>query len=607
MKLFKKISVALCGVLFTLALSIGIAACDNSGTGGGGTGSQKTTYLVTLTYDEAQGRVALSPVRDGNRYEEGENVTVTLEPKPGRTISSFKVNGTEKALDENNSYTFSVTGDTTVEAVIEAVAMDEQTFSSLVGDVNFDGFSNQMRVYDGFPDNLTEFDFAYTICFDGSLVSRFKLDDDMKLVLVNEVYQDEDGKAVKYKRTAQNTVERTETGEDFAGFANPFGTLIQREDIIVTGDGVYSIEDPEKASAAAKALTGETEELDIFSLYAADKTVHTVVISTKTGQRGEGITLNYTYNTDYTFYVSQQPVDLSDRLLPYELQDEHVALEHALQNAAAAESYFYHVVEDGRIEYNIYVTDTAYYSDEGLGFAEAPADGGGTVVKDITLNEAGNAFVFGEPVLIDGEDENGEYLQHRISDIHDILAHFEEVTVALFEPKGEGVFELRPDDRDLAPAMALLFFEGNDSMSMLFANSVQITVKNEMIEKVFIQTSVMGFDTTYEYTYSGWDETSLPYQIAGEQTSDATPTKYYGTFADTDGKYLITISESGMTAVVDGAPVEVTELSYNGGADEFTFKLQGEGYSLTPNSDDDPLTELALWKGYSLTYLYRQT
>lgn len=607
MKFFKKLSVTLCGALFLLALSVGLAACGETGGTGGGAGSEKTTYLVTLTYDEAQGRAALSPVRDGNRYEEGENVTVTVEPKSGRTISSFKVNGREMALDENNSYTFSVTGDTAVEAVIEAVAMDEQTFSSLVGDVNFDGFSNQMRLYDGYPDTPIEFDFAYKICFDGSLVSRFKLDDDMKLVLVNEVYQDEGGKAVKYKRTVQNTVERTETGEDFAGFANPFGTLIQREDLIVTGDGVYSIEDPAKASAAAKVLTGETEELEFFSLYADDKTVHTVVISTKAGQRGEGITINYSYNTDYTFYVSQQPIDLSGRLLPYELQDEHVALERALQNAVAAESYFYHVVEDESIEYNIYVTDKAYYCDDGLGFAEAPADGGGTVVKEITLNDAGNALVFGDPVLVDGEDENGEYLQHQISDVHDILAHFENVTVALFEPKGEGVFELRPDDQDLVPAIAALFFEGNDSMSMLFAHSLQVTVKNETIEKVLIRTSVSSFDTTYEYTYSGWDETELPYPIAGEETPETTPQKYYGTFADKGGKYLITISERGMTATVDGAAAEVTEFVYNSRMDEFTFKLNGEEYSITPNSDDDPLTELALWKGISLTYLYRQS
>ncbi len=71
-------------------------------------------YRITVTYDETQGSVTLGAPEEGELYDEGETVTVTVAPNTGYAVETFTVSGKEDAALTNGSYTFTVTGDTAV-------------------------------------------------------------------------------------------------------------------------------------------------------------------------------------------------------------------------------------------------------------------------------------------------------------------------------------------------------------------------------------------------------------------------------------------------------------------------------------------------------------
>ncbi len=103
MRRAKRLIVAMCCIALVLTSTLlVVAACGAEG------------YSVTVSlYDEDKGSVTVSPPKSGTLYAQDEQVTVTVTPKEGYKVDSFKVNGADFYLQEGKC-TFEVTQDTTI-------------------------------------------------------------------------------------------------------------------------------------------------------------------------------------------------------------------------------------------------------------------------------------------------------------------------------------------------------------------------------------------------------------------------------------------------------------------------------------------------------------
>ena len=100
-------------------------------------------FSVSLKYDSSEGNITLSPDAQDGKYEKDTEVTVTVKAGNGFTRKSVTVNGGEVSPDENGIFTFTVTQDTEITAVFEAV-------SSLPENAKFDeAFLGTWRSADG--------------------------------------------------------------------------------------------------------------------------------------------------------------------------------------------------------------------------------------------------------------------------------------------------------------------------------------------------------------------------------------------------------------------------------------------------------------------------
>ncbi len=108
MNKLKKLFLTVLGAVLFVCMGVAIAACG---------GSKK--YTVTTEYEAGQGTVALSPEAEGNKYEKGTEVTVTVTPKTGYEVDTFTVSTDENAQLTGGKYTFEVSADTTVKATFK--------------------------------------------------------------------------------------------------------------------------------------------------------------------------------------------------------------------------------------------------------------------------------------------------------------------------------------------------------------------------------------------------------------------------------------------------------------------------------------------------------
>lgn len=124
MKRTKRLIVAiLCLALVLTSALLVVAACGDRG-----------FSITVLSYDEQKGSVAVSPPNSGSRYRANEQVTVTVVPSQNYEVQSFKVNGTEAAL-QNGEYTFEITQNTAIEVTFaEADPNREYTLTFELGD-----------------------------------------------------------------------------------------------------------------------------------------------------------------------------------------------------------------------------------------------------------------------------------------------------------------------------------------------------------------------------------------------------------------------------------------------------------------------------------------
>ncbi len=94
----------LCVLLVTC---VAFAACDPKHPAESG-------FKVTLDFNGEQGDVTLSKPAEGELYDAGEEVTVTVTPKEGWLLDTFTVSGFDDAALNGGGYTFDIQADTTV-------------------------------------------------------------------------------------------------------------------------------------------------------------------------------------------------------------------------------------------------------------------------------------------------------------------------------------------------------------------------------------------------------------------------------------------------------------------------------------------------------------
>ncbi len=119
MNKIKKLFLTVLGAVLFVCMGVAVAAC----------GSSKKTYSVQTEYESSQGTVSLSPEAEEGKYEEGTEVTVTVTPKSGYTVGTFTVNGEGKELSDENTYQFTVEGDTTIAATFTSEQTTPKQFT----------------------------------------------------------------------------------------------------------------------------------------------------------------------------------------------------------------------------------------------------------------------------------------------------------------------------------------------------------------------------------------------------------------------------------------------------------------------------------------------
>ncbi len=603
----KKKLFILCGILCIL-LAIAAVGCNEGPQGNQSTtdpnGSEEPsenpsddpsqtpsdTFTVTLVFDETIGTVTLSPEAKDNAYAVGTSVTATVEPLPGRKLSSFKADGEEKS-PVGGKYTFTVEKDVTLEAVFVTVPMPASVYESLLGQTAYTGNGSDSRVYDGNDNYPISFSYDFEVAFDGDLVRHTQYERSYNIYLHNRVYKNENGKAVSYSRNLDNTFTISDMGTDFSEYSNPFEEL-SPEDFIGTGDGGFTLTDAEKAQAAAFAFTGAKEDIANFTVFENEGKVSFIQIDSVVNARGEGFTLNYTYTSHYAFDIAE-PMDLGERITPYPTSAAHASLKNALEAAERAKSYTYHVKEDA--EYDCFVTEDAIYQNEGdgndLGYY-LHSDG---KLHEIYLEEG--KLTIGDVAMT--VDENLQTVP--ATDLDGFKPHFT-FAAELFEAKGNGVFELRTVETNIVREVAQILWNFNDPITMAYAYSVRITVKNDVIEKVEIGTMIWSFKTVFELTYSDWDMTKLPYLLdtaeGGTADPDTPAVEYPETFCgtyegdDTDSQfkshhYVVVIGKDTITASVDGEDIPITVTGYDKRHNELQITFDGTACYLSLDTDND--------------------
>lgn len=107
----------LCCVLI-LTCSLAFAACHR----------QEQGYKISVNYDSSLGNVTLSQPIEGELYDAGERVTVTVTPNSGYVVAAFQVSGYVDAQLSGNSYTFEIVDDTII-TVVFVEAFGDKTYT----------------------------------------------------------------------------------------------------------------------------------------------------------------------------------------------------------------------------------------------------------------------------------------------------------------------------------------------------------------------------------------------------------------------------------------------------------------------------------------------
>ncbi|MCH5157278.1 MAG: hypothetical protein J1G02_05320 [Clostridiales bacterium] len=325
--------------------------------------SDDTTIAVTfadtranVTVNAGDGaHVTLNPQPQNGKLKKGTSVTVTVTVDEGYVLDKVII-GEEVQL-VNNSYTFTVTNDVTIEVSTSSSPMLE-VLQALRGNVKFEGVMSLTR--DGESVNstlITIFDVVrnaiwqresskdYTTdmvwgkCADGTLGFYMHNFTNGRVQLVP--YEDNNGDTVP-----------------FEPYNNVFDKLLI-SDFTMVEDNVWSLDDKYSAQAVAFSISGYEFDVESLLIILTDDGVQLTIVSKDMvieGQNGDSVTLSFALELTAT----KDGATISDEV--FQDYPENSALAKALNEAVSATSYTasyskIDLSDDSKsVSYNAYVT-----------------------------------------------------------------------------------------------------------------------------------------------------------------------------------------------------------------------------------------------------------
>ncbi len=502
---------------------------------------KKDGYGINLEYNETLGSVILTPKKDV--YNVGDEIIIAVLPNENVKVDTFIINGKEEQLD-NNSYSFVITEISSENYEIKVsfnqlevpTEMPEEAVKSLQGRIKFEGyyFYNETGVdYD--TDN------AITTIFGTDAIHQVETDGATGEVYYDTLYVNNNGVLAQAYRTIDNVIEKIDSEDQFVDFYNPFDNLTA-SDFTYVEDYVFEITDKELAKIVATNITGWNESIETFYV-ELDEDFNVVMLLIKT----EEITIDeeVSYVSEYEFSVLEHgTAEVDPQLLaPYERTEGHDELDAALEKAENAKNYtirhFDHEEGWEDLDYNVYVTERAIYSDCLDWESGYVLDGG--LIYPFEYDPATGKATLTDPIS-------------EASSMDDIQGWFTGFNVALFENKGDGVFVLR--DNGFASTIAQYFAEGIDEMQQYYyATNLTIVIKDGQLYQVMFTYSTYGITADVTLTYSNFDNTELPITFDNLEKVSVLDS-FMGSYRDENGNFAI-VSESGV--IINGSEFVVAD------------------------------------------------
>lgn len=555
-------------------------------------------FKVTLDFKSNQCDVTITSPAEGELYDDGEEVTVTVTPKDDWILDVFSVTGyDDAALTDSTTtatgggiYSFKVKEDTTVSVKFRAPA--DKVLKSLQGSIVFEG-TRVKKDYLNDPKNPDESVNNLKTTFDSTNKATLIEDFHGLNPVCVWLYQATSKDAIVQISHDQNgslyldDPEDGKTGPEIVKkYLNPFDYLTA-DDLTFVGNGKWTIENEEIRLAIAQAIVGYIDaETAYFELYEDNGAIVNLKFAFA---RFTLLTQATDYQLLYDLNVKEHgTASIDDEYFKdYPTTEAHDELKAALQNAANAKSYIVKY-ENGDTVYTLYYTENGIYIDEAgneRGFAERP-DG---IIWSYKYDADTKQVKFDERVT----DRGLEFLKA----IFELTDGEEEEYYNLLKDMGDGLFSVRPETAydsygEVTSHFAQLFASGMDQIKDFSLNeSFTFGVKIQDGKPYQAYMDIEGSAVTL--TFGEWDNTTLPIQVPQTAINGNIDKSLELTWVSDDAKIQLAIDLDKM--LFNGEKVEQLSSTANG----YTFTYNKKEYAVSKSGDN-----LILSEGSTTTTLY---
>ncbi len=552
-------------------------------------------YVVTVDADEGVD-VKLTPESDGNVYAPDTQLGVQVTVQQGYRLVSVKCNGADQTLTDN-AFSLTLTDDVTISARAQRL-MPADYLASARGSALFEGVRVDSNYEEGddipMESDTTDMSTLFDATHNAVWLNSVYFGANVNNVLLSKA---NDGTAQQVLRNPDGTVlyqkplddEGNPVNEQFSARFNPFDVLTE-SDFDYVGNDVWQLTDLTKARAAAYALTGMDAPIQTFEIIGKDAVaqVHIVTEIYHTSFVVMGAEFEYYTNHDYTFDIKQHGTASlpAERFAPYTLSTQHQALSDALAAAVDSDSYRVNVrrsIGTDAQSCNAIVSGDVVWMGNVPWMEEEPPFG-------YFRREDGNAWRFVNETgggLLVGDELGYSWQQFAMRFVDS------ELSLALFEAKGNGVYALRSWDaaqitdgeNTLGGAMANLFALDEEQHELFpLAHSLQLTVSDGHLSKV--EVSFLTYELTFELTFDQWGSASLPTNVRPilNSVNGAVSHNYVGSWIEqgTHNRLEITLDS---VRINNRRADDITAAS-----DGYTMSLDGTAYTMKLDGDDLLLT-----------------
>ncbi len=530
--------------------------------------SGNTEFVVTLgkvvevtasVFTEGSGTVTLSDPTHNGKYYAGDEVTISFEVDDAYDFETLAINDDDVDPEQivEGSYTFTATEDTEVVLYANKKVISADLLQSLSGSLSLTGSRTD-------SDRAGELD-------DDVYSLRVIFDDDQEAVYWEMLYEGQPAYVLlavpfdasgfpgyeEYDGTVAAVTHDVEgsitwffiTIDDapipFEDVTNPFDGVLGT-DFTFVEDGVWEITDQETAVDIFYRLTGFDAEIASLRLYEEDGTFVKLEIVTADEESDDGVVFNSTYV--FTLGTDVIPAEWLD---DYSEDIADADLAAAFNKAASATSY------KASYSYTYYDENGSEQTDEGNELVTAQAIYDDMLSSGVFKRADGSCWEF---TYEDETFTTGEQYYYAFAEC---LAQFGDFNLSMMEKVDDNTYRYRFIDSYMLTSyldeygdyigVCYMAYPVPLALQGLFdyAGSLTITLDEEG------NIATVVFDTSdgehVEVTFSGWNSTTLPFEIPASEVEGAVPVEMVGVWTDETGAYEFEITIDGtVTAYIEG-------------------------------------------------------